>query len=160
MSYASGASTGTVVAGGNGSGTSNIQLSQPDGLYFDSLTNRVIIANFGANNIVQWILGASSWTIVAGNSSGVAGTSSTMLTYPTGVTLDPMGNIYVADAGNHRIQFFQSGQTEGLTIAGIGSVSGSDAIHLNAPYTVRLDNQLNLYVADMSNHRVQKFLRY
>ena len=71
-----------------------------------------------------------------------------------------MGNLYVADRNNHRIQLFMNGQLEGITIAGITSTIGSNSTLLTVPWSVALDNQLNLYVADSANHRVQKFLRY
>ncbi|CAF3632963.1 unnamed protein product [Rotaria socialis] len=159
MSYASGASVGTVAAGGNGFGTSYTQLEYPVGLYLDSLTNSLVVANSAAHNIVRWILGDNSWTQVAGI-SGIQGNSSSLLNLPMGVTFDPMGNMYVADAYNHRIQFFLSDQSEGRTIAGITSSPGMNDIQLNTPYSIRLDNQLNLYVVDLGNHRVQTFLRY
>jgi len=74
--------------------------------------------------------------------------------------LDPMGNMYICDHGNQRIQIFYAGQTNGSTIVGITNVSGNNATTLSAPYSVSLDNQLNLYVADTNNNRIQKFLRY
>ena len=84
MSYLSGASSGTVVAGGNGQGTSNTQLYLPVGLYFDSSSNSLYIANAGANNIVRWVLGATNWILVAGSISGLNGNSSSLLEYPVG----------------------------------------------------------------------------
>jgi hypothetical protein len=74
--------------------------------------------------------------------------------------MDPMGNIYIADTVNHRIQFFLSGQSNGTTIAGVTSVSGNNSTLIYYPYGVALDSQLNLYVVDTGNHRIQKFLRY
>jgi hypothetical protein len=71
-----------------------------------------------------------------------------------------MGNLYVADTGNSRVQLFLVGQTAATTIAGITLSPGSSSVQLNAPYSVRLDNQLNLYVADLTNNRIEKFLRY
>jgi hypothetical protein len=53
-----------------------------------------------------------------------------------------------------------AGQSVGTTIAGITSVVGGNSTLLNMPYSLTLDNQLNLYVADTGNYRVQKFLRY
>jgi hypothetical protein len=50
-----------------------------------------------------------------------------------------------------------NGQSDGITIAG---VSGSNSTMLNSPFSIALDNQLNLYVADTNNQRIQKFLRY
>ncbi|CAF1164248.1 unnamed protein product [Rotaria sordida] len=160
MSYASGSNSGILVFGGNGGGTSNIQLYYPIGLHFDSLSNSLVVANYGAHNIVRFVLGVSTWTVAAGNSSGFSGATSTDLNSPLEATFDPMGNMYVADRNNHRIQFFHDGQLNGTTIAGITNVSGNNATTLNWPRSVRLDSQLNLYVADSNNHRIQKFLRY
>jgi DNA-binding beta-propeller fold protein YncE len=159
MSYASGANNGTLVFGGS-QGLSNTQLDYARGLYFDSFSNSFAIANANANNIVRYVLGASSWTLLAGNINGTAGATSTSFSSPNEVTLDPMGNIYVADRFNNRIQFFYANQSNGTTIAGISGVSGNNITTLNKPRSVRLDNQLNLYVADGNNNRIQKFLRY
>ncbi|CAF1096715.1 unnamed protein product [Rotaria sordida] len=159
MSYLPGSTNGTVIAGGNGSGTSSTQLMNPIGLCFDSSSNSLLIANYGAHNIVRWVLGATSWTLVAGI-TGSAGSTSTQLNSPMDVTLDSMGNIYVADSSNHRIQFFLAGQSNGTTIAGITAVGGSTSTQLNSPSSVIVDTQFNLYVSDFANHRVQKFLFY
>jgi sugar lactone lactonase YvrE len=160
MRYLTGASSGTVVAGGNGPGTGNTQLNFPIALYIDSSSNSLLIANTGANNIVRWTFGATSWTLVVGDLNGAIGSTSTMLHYPVGVTSDKWGNIYVADTYNHRIQFFSAGGQSGTTIAGIGGIAGSNASLLNNPYTVLLDDNYNLYVSDGVNHRIQKFLYY
>jgi sugar lactone lactonase YvrE len=160
MQYQSDASSGTVVAGGNGSGKNSTQLWRPYGLCFDTWTNSLIIANYGANNVVRWVIGASSWTLVAGSINGTSGSTSLLLNGPIDVKLDPMGNVYVADRFNDRIQFFLANEMNGTTIAGITTVSGSNSSLLKSPYGVALDNQLNLYVSDTFNHRIQNFLRY
>ncbi len=160
MNYTLNSTVGTIVAGGNGLGNNYTQLNAPRGLYFDASTNSLIIANYGANNIVRWIIGASNWTLVAGNLNGVAGNGSMELNGPYDVTLDPMGNVYVADRINHRIQFFHAGEFNGSTIAGVTGQSGSGSTYLNAPLSIALDSQLNLYVSDTMNNRIQKFSRY
>ena len=160
MCYLSGASSGTVAAGGNGFGRNYTQFWKPSGLYFDSFTNSFIIANSNAQNVVRWVLGASNWSLVAGNTNAITGNNATLLNYPIDVTLDPMGNIYIADRNNHRVQILMVGYGDAITIAGISSLSGTNASLLNTPYAVRLDDQLNLYVADSQNHRIQMFLRY
>jgi hypothetical protein len=71
-----------------------------------------------------------------------------------------MGNVYVADRGNHRIQLFLTDQLVGTTIAGITGLHGPNSTMLDTPFSVALDSQLNLYVADTNNQRIQKFLRY
>ncbi|CAF1085908.1 unnamed protein product [Rotaria sordida] len=157
MSYFVNASSGTVVAGGSGPGTNNSQLNYPIGIYLDLPSNSLFIANYNSNNVVRWILGASSWTLIAGSRSGANGTSSTLLYRPLDVTVDFMGNVYVADAFNHRIQFFLAGSLNGTTITGVSVTFGSDSFHLYYPYAVALDSQLNLYVSDCLNHRIQNF---
>ena len=160
MRYLSGASSGTLIAGGNGAGTGNTQLNNPRGLHYDSSTNSLLIANNNAHNVVRWVIGASSWTLITGSISGVTGTTSIMLAYPTDVTLDWMGNMYVSDEGNQRIQFYLAGQSNGSTIAGVTGTSGSSAQLFSTPSSVAVDSQFHIYVTDYNNHRVQKFLHY
>ena len=160
MSYAPGASSGIVVAGGNGQGRNSTQLSNPIRVYFDALSNSLVITNHGTRTIVRWVVDATHWTLLAGDSAGVVGSNATQLRFPTDVTFDPMGNMYVADKDNHRIQLFMAGQSEGITIAGITNMFGINSTLLWQPWSVRLDTQLNLYVADSRNHRIQKFVRY
>ncbi|CAF1537585.1 unnamed protein product, partial [Rotaria sp. Silwood1] len=124
MCYQANASSGTVVAGGNGAGTSNTQLNNPFGLYFDVSSNSLLIGNTDAHNVVRWTLGATHWTLVAGDISGSPGSSSTQLSRPAGLAVDWMGNLYVADGDNHRIQFFLAGESNGTTIAGVTATSG------------------------------------
>ncbi|CAM4823383.1 unnamed protein product [Rotaria magnacalcarata] len=158
MRYLVNASSGTVVAGGNGPGTNRTQLNYPLGIYLDVTSNSLYIANYYCHNIVRWVIGATSWTLVAGDINGMSGNSSTMLFYPLDVEVDFMGNVYVADTSNHRIQLFQAGSRNGTTIAGVTGISGTDPYHLNYPFSLKLDSQLNLYVTDWYNHRIQKFL--
>ncbi|CAF3877835.1 unnamed protein product [Adineta steineri] len=160
MQYLLNASSGTVVAGGNGAGSGITQLYYPYGFAFDASSNSLLIANAQTNNIIRWVLGASSWTLVIGSPTGLSGSTSTLLNQPIGITLDPLGNIYVADSGNHRIQFFVAGQSNGTTIAGVTGSPGISQNQLNSPYWVIVDNQLNLYVSDHNNNRVQFFSYY
>jgi len=90
----------------------------------------------------------------------LTGSTPTLLSSPIGITLDPMGNLYVANSGNHRIQLFMAGQSTGKTIAGVSSTYGTFYSLLYAPYWSILDSQINLYVVDVLNHRIQIFLRY
>lgn len=160
MSYPAGIRNGTLILGGQGPGTNSTQLTNPFGLYLDSLSNSLLIANSRAHNLVRYVFGSSSWTLVAGSTNGSIGTSADRFNNLLDIMLDPMGNMYVADRTNHRIQFFSNGAVSGTTIAGITGVSNANATTLNSPWAVRLDSQLNMYVADSFNHRIQKFLRY
>ena len=160
MAYAKNAINGTVVFGGQGAGLNKTQLYLPVGIYLDYVSNSLLIANCAAHNVIRWVRSEHEWILMAGNINGVGSSTSTTLQAVTDMILDPMGNMYVADRNNHRIQLFMSGEYVGKTIAGVTGVFGTNASLFNNPWCVKLDNQLNLYVADSSNHRIQKFLRY
>jgi DNA-binding beta-propeller fold protein YncE len=155
IAFTLGSLSGVTVADGNAAGLNNTQLWSPEKCYFDSPSNSLVISNIGTNNVVRWILGDNHWTLIAGDYNGTLGNTSTLFQNPRDLTLDPMGNLYVADKDNHRIQFFFAGQSNGIT-----EISGNDSILLNSPKSVALDNQLNLYVSDSNNHRIQMFQRY
>jgi DNA-binding beta-propeller fold protein YncE len=160
MRYLTDQTSGTLILGGQGAGTNSTQLNIPVGIYFDAFTNSLFIANYGANNIVRWAFNTNTQTVVAGDPNGSNGTSSALFYGPITVTLDPMGNMYVVDSINHRIQMFLVGQSNGTTIAGMCGTPGTNATLLSFPHWVILDKQLNLYVSDSGNQRVQKFARY
>jgi sugar lactone lactonase YvrE len=160
VSYVLGASTATIVAGNATLGPSSVQLIYPTAVYFDSLSNSFVIVNLATHNAVRWALGANNWTLIIGTINGLPGNNASMLDYPVGLVVDPMGNLYVADSSNNRIQFFLADQSVGTTLAGMTGILGNSSILLNNPNGLALDNQLNLYVADTGNHRIQKFCRY
>ena len=160
MYFPVGVRNDTIVAGNNTAGVTPTQLNKPRGVYFDSISNSIIIINEFASNIVRQPIGASNWTLVAGSLDGVASSASNRFSYPADVLLDPMNNLYVTDSWNYRVQFFLNGKINGTTIAGFTGVNGSNASLLSVPNGLALDSQLNLYVCDFYNHRIQKFLRY
>ena len=160
MAYAKNATNGIVGLGGQGPGLNRTQLYNPVGIYLDYVSNSLIIANHAAHNVIRWIRTEREWILMAGDINGFAGGTSTTFRWMIDMIFDPMGNMYVADRNNHRIQFFMLKEYVGKTIAGTTGVVGINASLFNYPWCVKLDNQLNLYVADANNHRIQKFLRY
>jgi DNA-binding beta-propeller fold protein YncE len=149
MRYLLNAPSGTLLAGGNGPGTSMIQLSHPRGVYYCSSSNSLIIANANAHNIVRWVLGVSSWTLVAVVSSGLSGNSSALLNFLHDFSVDSVGNMYAADVDSQRIQLFLPRQFNDTTVAGVAGTSGNTPMRLNGPCALAFNNQLNIYVADI-----------
>jgi NHL repeat len=58
------------------------------------------------------------------------------------------------------MRFSPHWETNGRAIAGITDVTGNSSTSFNTPCSLALDSQLNLYVADTDNNRVQAFVRY
>ena len=116
------------------------------------------------NNRIRKVDTEGIITTVAGSSApgfsgdGGPGTSA-QLNRPLGVAVDSIGNVYVADTGNHRIRKID---TEGTitTIAGVGSGFAGDGgpavlARMNAPRDIALDALGHLFVADTDNHRIR-----
>lgn len=84
---------------------------------------------------------------------------------PTGVALDFLGNLYVAEWGTHRIRKVNLATHTVKTLAGSGNVgqygggfrdgAPSQAL-FNWPFGATVDPQENVYVADTNNCRVRK----
>lgn len=78
---------------------------------------------------------------------------------PRGVVVDTQGNVYVADTGNNRIRKID---TSGMvtTLAGNGTAGFMDGVGSTAqffnPTDVVVDEQGNVYVADVNNQRIRK----
>jgi DNA-binding beta-propeller fold protein YncE len=80
------------------------------------------------------------------------GTGQGEFDYPTGIAVDPNGNLLVADSGNGRIEKFSS---NGKFVTSIGS-RGKGEGQLREPNGIAVDRAGNMYVADAGNHRVEK----
>ena len=120
------------------------------GLFID-LNNYLYCSLKDSHQVVKVLLnnGTTTPTIAAG--TGSPGAASNMLNAQQGIYVDNYLNLYIADCGNNRIQLYQSGQTNGMAVAGSGA---SGTISLSCPTSVVLDSDGYLFIVDSNNHRI------
>jgi len=158
---------GTGVAGfsGDGGQATAAQVSQPADVWPDAAGN-IYIAD-EVNDRVRKINTAGIITTIAGN--GVHGyngdniqATAAALSWPFGVHVDGVGNIYIAEYGGSRVRKISASTGIITTIGGTG-VSGyngdniqATAAQLGPPLKVYLDAAGNVYIADYNNDRIRK----
>lgn len=151
------AGMGTAPPGNSGDGgpATSATLNSPGGLAVDPVTGTLYIGDVGNQN-VRKVDPSGVITTLAG--SGIGGfqdgpAASAKFNFPTGITVDAAGNVYVADVLNNRVRKIAAGVV--TTFAGTGTSSaagnlneGGAAIAANVtPYRVRFDNGI-LYIID------------
>ena len=158
------AGNGNMTFSGDGGPATAAALNHPRGLAIDS-AGGVYISDTD-NWRVRRVTPAGIVSTVAGNGTyGATGDGvqaiNASFSDVTDVALDAAGNLYIADASNHRIRKVTPGGIV-TTVAGTG-VQGSSgdrglAINatLNRPISVALDTASNLYICDSSNHNVRQ----
>ncbi|KAG5892471.1 hypothetical protein JTB14_017435 [Gonioctena quinquepunctata] len=110
-----------------------------------SLRNRPI---YGINPVVAKDSGPMPSLIFGGE-----GELEGQLCRPWGVCCDQLGNIFVADRSNNRIQVFTS---RGQFLYRFGS-QGTGPGQFDRPAGIAISHQGNIVVADKDNHRIQIF---
>lgn len=152
--------TSKTIAGGKGQGSAANQLNHPAGLFIDA-AGAVYVMDSDNNRVQKFAYDFSTQTYAAEGVTVTGGSGSGLganqLNHPKGIYQDAPGNLFVADAGNHRVQKFALGSTVGTTVVG-GNGPGSAATQLNHPVGVFVNAAGTIYVTDSDNHRVQKFV--
>jgi DNA-binding beta-propeller fold protein YncE len=88
------------------------------------------------------------------NAWGTEGGAEDQFLNPTGIALDESnGWVYVVDAGNNRVQKFDS-RGNFLKVWGTSDIGDGQ---FQAPGAITVDESGSVYVADTGSHRVQKF---
>jgi cysteine-rich repeat protein len=159
------AGTGTQGDSGDGGPATAAQLRFPYGVAVDQ-AGSVYIADTGNHRVRKVALDGTispmAGTGAAGASSGDGGpATAARLWYPTGVTVDSAGVVYIADTSNRRIRKVG---LDGIitTIAGTGAPGfagdggPATAAQLDGPTDVAVDAAGSVYIADRENYRVRK----
>lgn len=109
--------------------------------------------NAGQKAEVSATLAAYTYEFVA--KWGSPGSGNDQFDKPPGIAVDSSGNVYVADANNHRIQKFTSA---GIYMAKFGTgTPGTGDGQLYYPGGIAVDSSGNVYVANYMGGRIQKF---
>ncbi|CAF1437501.1 unnamed protein product, partial [Adineta steineri] len=121
------------------------------GLFID--INNTLYCSINYNHIIvaRWLNDSKMMSTTAVG-TGISGSNSNELSYPKGIFVDVNFDLYVADCGNHRIQLFKFGESNGKTIVGKGSLN--NIISLSYPSGIVLDADKYLFIVDQDNHRI------
>jgi sugar lactone lactonase YvrE len=158
------AGDGLVGYTGDGGPATSAKLISPFADAVDSKGD-VFIVDF-YNNVVREVTPAGKISTVAGNGtqgySGDGGkATAAALNEPLGVTVDPAGNLYIADSGNNVVRKVTAASGVITTIAGdsLPGYSGDNgnptAAELSSPEGVALDPWGDLYIADTNNDAIR-----
>lgn len=165
-------------AGGHGQGSAADELNSPTKVFL-AADGTLYVSDMGNHRVQAWrtplhgdYSGQMPETVAGGTGPGHA---LNQLNFPMGLTMDPSGNLYVADSMNNRVMRWAQGATVGIVAAGWPYAlrdkqdviygfeewccrAGSDVRQLADPQDVVLDSSsFFLYVADTGNNRVQRW---
>jgi sugar lactone lactonase YvrE len=103
----------------------------------------------GTHSIYLWTFNASTPNVTL---TAVSGTPNN-LANPSGIALDPYGNLYVADRDPGRVVMYCVNATTGTTV--VGGTGSTPA--LNKPIAVGFDSNLNMYVLTGTGDTVVRY---
>jgi sugar lactone lactonase YvrE len=151
-----------VVGSVDGTG-SDARFQGPQGLAIDAGGNLYVTDT--NNHTIRKIAPSTSLVTTVAGLAGIPGAADGMgrqarLNYPSGLSVDPSGNLFVADTENHTIRkILPTGLVS--TLAGLaGSSGGADgtgsAARFDSPSDVAVDWAGNVYVVDTDNHTIRR----
>ena len=122
-------------------------LSNPSSI-FVTITGDIYVDNSGVNGRVD------KWSPNASVSIAVMNVNSTC----RGLFVDVTNTLYCSMVNNHRVikRWLNDISILSTTIAGTGT-AGNNSLMLNSPHGIFVDTNLDLYVADTMNNRIQLF---
>ena len=143
-------------------GTGTLAILSNAGVYGGSIAIRGaeigIDSTAGVGNASGTIFTTLAGSVGESGSRDGTGTAA-LFNYPSGVTVDSAGNVYVADSYNEEIRKITPNGVV-TTLAGVGHWGSQDgagaAASFDGPQGVAVDSAGNVYVADMWNREIRK----
>ncbi|MER8003921.1 RICIN domain-containing protein [Streptomyces sp. NPDC095613] len=156
--------TGTAGFSGDGGPATAARLNLPLGVAVDR-TGVLYVSEYHNHRVRRVTADGEISTVAGAGPAGFKGdggpAASAHLRNPHGLAVDGEGNLYIADANNHRVRKVAVDGTIS-TVAGTGSGGfggdggPSSSAQLNLPLGVVVDSTGALFVSDHRNHRVRK----
>ena len=140
----------TAAAGTGFSGSALNELHTPMGVFVD-VNLDLYVADYGNNRVQLFRAGESNAITVAGKNSP---NPTIILDAPSCIVLDADKYLFIVDSYNNRIVGSSLNGFRCL-VGCYGMGSGSD--QFSGPFSLSFDRSGNIFVADRSNHRIQKF---
>ena len=158
------AGNGTLGNGGNGGSATAASLYTPSGVATDAFGNLYIADQL--NHVIRRVV-ASTGTIhvfagtgAAGNSGDGGSALGAAMRFPSGVSVDGAGNVYIADQGNNNVRMVNtSGVISHVAGTSTNGYSGNGGLAVSAqlasPKSVYADGWGRVYIADFANHVIR-----
>jgi sugar lactone lactonase YvrE len=160
------AGTGTQGFSGDTGLAISAAIDSPTGLALDASSN-LYLADTHNHRIRKITASTGIITTIAGNgapgfSGDTTAATTASLTLPHGITIDPAGNLYLADTANHRIRRIDVATGIITTVAGDGTQAfagdGGPAItaSLDSPRNTAVSPSTLLTLSDTGNQRIRQ----
>ncbi|CAF0890073.1 unnamed protein product [Adineta steineri] len=136
---------GHIIAGGSGNGSRINQLNRPTDVLVDQQYYSIIIADHGNRRVIQWWNQYQQILIDDIDCWGLA--------------MDKNGFLYVSDWKKNEVRRWKMGEyNEGIVVAG-GNGEGDQLNQLDFPTYIFVGEDQSVYVTDLNNHRVMKWIK-
>ncbi len=148
---------------GDGGQATLARFNRPAATARDS-AGSIYVADTGNHRVRRIAPDGVVFTVAGTGVAGPAGDGgpalSAQLSSPQGLSIDPAGNLWIADTGNHRIRRVDAtGRIQTMAGTGLPGFSGDAGLairaQLNSPTGLAADSAGNIYVADSANHAVR-----